>query len=180
MSVSSTDPRYPIGTFEAPASISREQIDEWIGEIEALPAEARELVTPFSRAQLETPYRPDGWTVQQVVHHMADSHLNSVIRFKWALTEERPTIKAYREERWANLADYRTEHLPLSLDLLDALHARWVVLLRGLTAADLEREFVHPDSGPMALASVVGMYAWHGKHHVAHIRTLAEREGWTG
>ena len=178
MATSSIELRYPIGPFEPPEVVTREQVSEWIDQIDALPGNARRFVTPLSTEQLETPYRPGGWTVQQVVHHMADSHLSSFIRFKWGLTEERPLIKAYYEERWAELADYRSEFLGLSLDFLDALHARWCVLLRALSEEQLAREFIHPDSGVVKLAVNVGIYAWHGRHHMAHIERLAEREGW--
>ncbi len=115
--------------------------------------------------------------MRQVVHHLADSHLNSLVRFKWTLTEDRPTIKAYFEDRWAELADY-AEPLDVTLDFLDALHRRWVVLLRSLSSQDLEREFVHPDSGPVKLAVNVGIYAWHGRHHLAHVENLLKRRVW--
>ena len=151
--------------------------DGRIVHVEQLPARLRAVVEPLTDAQLDTPYRPDGWTVRQVVHHLADSHLNSLVRFKWALTEERPTIKAYYEERWAELADYAAP-LELALAWLDTLHARWVVLLRALTPDQLAREFVHPDSGPTRLDVNVGIYAWHGRHHLAHVTSLIEREGW--
>ncbi len=171
------DLRYPIGQFEAPAEIDAGQIEAWTRDIERLPAQLRALVEPLAPEQLDTPYRPGGWTVRQVVHHLADSHLNSLVRFKWALTEDSPTIKAYWEDRWAELADY-AEPVELSLDFLDALHRRWVVLLRSLSPADLERQFVHPDSGPVQLTVNVGIYAWHGKHHLAHVDGLLRRRGW--
>jgi len=171
------DLRYPIGRFEPPAAVTAGQVEAWIGDIERLPADLRAMVEPLSPAQLDTPYRPGGWTVRQVVHHLADSHMNSLVRFKWALTEDRPTIKTYYEERWAELADY-AEPIGLSLDFLDALHRRWVVLLRSLSPADLEREFVHPDTGIVKLATNVGIYAWHGRHHLAHVENLLRRKGW--
>lgn len=114
----------------------------------------------------------------QVVHHLADSHLNSYIRFKWALTEEAPVIKAYWEDRWAELSDYRDTPIKVSLDLLENLHRRWCVLLRSLDSEDLRRIFVHPDSGPVTLEFNIGNYAWHGRHHLAHIQNLKDREGW--
>ncbi len=172
------DLQYPIGEFEAPAEITAAHIEEWIGQIERLPAELRALVEPLSADQLDTRYRPGGWTVRQVVHHVADSHMNSLVRFKWALTEDRPEIKAYFEDRWAQLADYSEVPLEVTLTFLDALHRRWVTLLRSLRPEDLEREFVHPDSGPVGLAVNVGIYAWHGRHHLAHIENLARRRGW--
>lgn len=178
MTDSISDLRYPIGTFEPPADITDEHVAAWIADIEMLPGDLRETVGPLNESQLETCYRPEGWTVRQVVHHVADSHLNSITRFKWALTEERPTIKDYREDRWAELQDYRETPVGVSLDLLDALHTRWCVLLRSLSRMDLQREFVHPESGPVALAVNVGVYSWHGRHHLAHIRALAARENW--
>ncbi len=173
-----TDLRYPIGHFEPPKEITGEQVATWIDEIESLPGRLRDAVAPLTAEQLDTRYRSGGWTVRQVVHHLADSHLNSVIRFKWALTEERPRIKTYREELWAELPDTRDAPVEVSLDLLDALHARWCVLLRSLGDEELEREFVHPDSGPVKLATNIGIYAWHGRHHLAHIERLKIREGW--
>ncbi len=167
-----TNLRHPIGPFEAPAEITPEHIAGWIDAIEALPAQLRATVEPLAEAQLDTPYRPGGWTVRQVVHHVADSHLNSLMRFKWALTEERPTIKDYREQRWAELADAQLPVGP-SLDLLAALHTRWVALLRSLDGDDWQREFVHPESGPVALGVNVGIYAWHGRHHRAHVELVA-------
>jgi hypothetical protein len=172
------DLRYPIGPFEAPDPITPEQVTAWIDEIEHLPTALRSVVEPMSGAQLDTRYRRGGWTVRQVVHHVVDSHVNSYVRFKWALTEDRPTIKTYFEERWAELPDMVSFPVAGSLTLLEALHARWVDLLRGLSAADLQREFLHPDTGPVRLDRNVGLYAWHGRHHLAHITRLAEREGW--
>ena len=171
------DPRYPIGEFSAPPEIARDQVDAWIDDIATLPADVRRTVAPLTDAKLDTPYRPDGWTVRQVVHHLPDSHMNSLIRFKWALTEERPLIKAYDEKGWAVLPDARGPVAP-SLDLLETLHRRWVALLRSLTWEQLQREFVHPESGPVVLAASVGAYAWHGRHHLAHIQRLLARESW--
>lgn len=170
--------RYPVGKFVAPEKVSADQVEAWIDEIEGLPAKLRALVEPMTPAQLETPYRPGGWRVRQVVHHLGDSHLNSYIRFKWTLTEERPVIKPYYEDRWAQLAEYAGSPLKESLEFLEVLHARWVRLLRGLSGDDLRREFVHPESGPTRLDVNIGIYAWHGRHHMAHITGLAEREGW--
>ena len=177
MNLQRPDLRYPIGEFSLPDPVARDQVDAWIDDIAALPADLRRTVTPLTDAQLDTPYRPDGWTVRQVVHHLPDSHMNSLVRFKWALTEDRPTIKAYDEKGWAALPDSRGP-IAGSLDLLDALHRRWVSLLRGLSRVQLQREFVHPESGPATLAVTVGSYAWHGRHHLAHIERLMEREGW--
>lgn len=172
------DLQYPIGRFQPPIEGTTDQVVPWIADIESLPANLRHRVIPFSETQLDTPYRPGGWTVRQVVHHLADSHLNSFIRFKWALTEDRPVIKSYREDRWAELPDSFEVPVQVSLDLLAALHVRWCTLLRALDSQDLAREFVHPDSGPVTLALNIGIYAWHGRHHLAHIEHLAAREGW--
>lgn len=172
------DLRYPIGRFAAPPEVTPAQVSSWIDDIARLPADLRAVVDSMTPAQLETRYRPGGWRASQVVHHLADSHLNSFLRFKWALTEDRPTIKPYFEDRWAELADYREAPVATSLSLLDALHARWVRLLRALGPAELRREFVHPDSGVVRLDVNIGLYAWHGRHHLAHITRLAEREGW--
>ena len=178
MSLQPLDLRYPVGRFSAPDPITPDQVAIWIDDIAALPADLRRTVARLTDAQLDTPYRPDGWTVRQVIHHLPDSHMNSLIRFKWALTEDRPAIKAYDEKGWAVLPDSRAP-IAGSLDLLDALHGRWVSLLRGLSQAQLQREFVHPESGPATLAVTVGSYAWHGRHHLAHIERLIEREGWS-
>lgn len=170
--------RYPIGPFVRPEHLTEEVIDSWIGEIEQWPARLRQAVAYLTDEQLDTPYREGGWTIRQVVHHTADSHMNAFIRFKLALTETEPVIKPYDEAAWANLPD---SGLPVeeSLVLLDALHKRWVVLLSGLSKADLEKTFIHPDSGTVTVGENIGMYAWHGRHHLAHITSLCERKGWT-
>ena len=174
-----TDLRYPIGTFTMTPVPTRDQIAEWIDDIAAAPAALRAAVEGLSESQIETPYRPGGWTVRQVVHHVADSHLNAYTRYKLALTEDTPTIKPYDEAAWAELEDTKVVPLSVSLALLDALHTRWVALVRSLSEDDLERDFRHPEKGRiMRLDATLGMYAWHGKHHVAHITTLREREGW--
>ena len=170
--------KYPIGQFEHTGNISREDVQNWINEIAALPEQLRSTVEGLTEEQLDTPYRPEGWTVRQVVHHIADSHLNSVIRFKLTLTEDTPTIKTYFEDRWADLADYRLLSLESSLSFIASLHDRWVILLRSLDRNDLSKEFIHPDSGRVDLARNIGIYAWHGRHHVAHITNLIERMGW--
>lgn len=171
------DLRYPIGDFSFPASTTAEQRAEWIADIEKAPALLRAAVAGLTREQLTTPYRPGGWTVHQVVHHIPDSHLNSFVRFKLALTEDNPTIKAYDEARWAQLADYEGDH-EASLILLESLHERWVRLLRSMTDADYKRAFQHPERGPVRLDQNLGLYSWHGRHHVAHITRLRERMGW--
>ncbi len=170
--------RYPIGRFAAPAEVTAAHSDRWIADIERLPGDLRRVVEPLTSEQLETRYRPGGWAIRQVVHHLPESHLNSYIRFKWALTEERPLIKAYDEERWAELADVAEVPVGVSLDLLDALHRRWVGLLRSLSPRQLARAFVHPESGVVRLDVNVGIYAWHGRHHLAHIEGVARRQGW--
>ncbi|SFE20409.1 DinB superfamily protein [Paenibacillus algorifonticola] len=172
--------RFPIGLFEHEGDISRQQLDGWFADIESAPARLRAAVSDLSAEQLDTPYRPDGWTVRQVVHHIADSHMNAYMRYKLALTEETPTIRPYYEERWAELSDGRTGPVELSLALLDALHSRWLLLLRSLSREQLERAFIHPESGnTIRLNWNAGNYAWHGNHHIAHITRLRERMGWT-
>lgn len=170
-----TDLRYPVGKFEWPSVQGR---DSLIEEIAGAPARLRAAVEDLSTEQLDTPYRPGGWTVRQVVHHLADSHLNSYTRFRLALTEEQPVVKPYDEKAWAELVDARTENVDVSLRLLEALHARWVVLLRSLTPADLSLCFRHPERGVSTLAQNLGLYAWHGRHHTAQITALRERMGW--
>ena len=171
------DLRYPIGKFTVEGDVTPDRVAAWIDDIAALPADLRRTVSPLTDGQLDTPYRPGGWTVRQVVHHLADSHMNSYIRFKLALTEDRPVIKAYDEKSWAELPGSR-EPVAASLDLLAGLHRRWVDLLRSLSWAQLQREFVHPESGASGLAVMVGAYSWHGRHHLAHIQRLLERQGW--
>ena len=149
--------RYPIGRFVTPAIVSPTELESWINDIERLPGDLRSVVQSLTAEQLDTPYRPDGWSVRQVVHHLADSHLNSFIRFKWALTEDRPTIRPYFEERWAELPDSLDVPIETSLQLLGPLHERWVFLLRGLSAEQLEREFVHPESGVIRLDVNIGI-----------------------
>jgi hypothetical protein len=169
--------RYPIGRFAHPSEVSDDDLALWSGQIEALPAELRRAVDGLGDEQLDTPYRPGGWTLRQVVHHLPDSHLHAYVRFKWALTEDEPAIKTYEEARWAELADSLAP-VAVSLDLLAALHERWVTLIRALDRGQLARHFVHPEWGTVDLAHTVGSYAWHGRHHLAHVTTTREREGW--
>jgi len=171
------DLRYPIGPFVPPGPLSPDLRAQAIATIAETPARLRGAVDGLSEAQLDTPYRPGGWTVRQVTHHVPDSHLNAYIRFKLGLTEERPTIRPYDQAAWANLPDSRDPIAP-SLDLLDGLHARWVRLLRTMGAADFARRLHHPESGEMSLDDLLALYAWHGPHHVAHITSLRQREGW--
>jgi len=169
-----TDPRYPIGQFDHTDPVKRTDRERWIDEVAALPDAMRSAVMGISARQLDTPYRPGGWTLRQVIHHVPDSHLNAYVRFKWALTEDAPTIKAYNEAAWAELADIDTVPVRASLDLLEALHARWTTLLRHLTEDQWARTYVHPESGPQRLDYTAGHYAWHGRHHLAHITTALE------
>jgi hypothetical protein len=173
-----SDPSYPIGPFVRPAVFDLAFRQSAIEEIAALPGLLRTAVAGLNDAQLDTPYRDGGWTVRQVVHHVPDSHMNAYVRFRLALTEHEPTIKPYAEDRWAALPDARYAPIDWSLDLLDALHARWTILLRALTASDFQRRLVHPDMGPLDLHSVLALYDWHGRHHTAHITTLRARKGW--
>lgn len=173
-----TDPKYPIGKFSFEGKISRKQRSQWIKDIKALPKQLKDAVAGLSDEQLDTPYREGGWTVRQLVHHIADSHMNSVVRFKLALAEDNPTIKAYNEAAWATLAD---SQMPVkgSLELIKHLHARWVVLLKHMTSEDFAKTFVHPVSGKAnRLDTTLGMYAWHGKHHIAHITELKKQKNW--
>jgi len=172
------DLRYPIGRFEFSGPNSEDDRKRYIGEIEQAPGRLRAAAAGLTDAQLDTPYRPGGWTVRQVVHHVPDSHMNSYVRFRLALTEQGPTIKPYDESRWAELTDARTAPIEISLALLEWLHARWVLLLRGLTPGDFAREFRHPELGEVSLDKNLALYAWHGRHHAAHITSLRERMGW--
>jgi uncharacterized damage-inducible protein DinB len=172
------DLRYPIGKFHFDAALTEQQKGTFLDDIAATPAHLGNAVKNLSSAQLDTPYRPDGWTVRQVVHHVPDSHVNSYVRFKLALTEHEPTIKTYAEDRWAELADTNSTPLEVSLTLLESLHDRWVRLLRSLTPAEWKRTFRHPELGSMSLEKTLALYAWHGKHHVAHITALREKNGW--
>jgi uncharacterized damage-inducible protein DinB len=173
-----TDLRYPIGKFAYEGPLTKDQERASLDDIAQTPANLRAAVRGLSETQLDTPYRPDGWTVREVVHHVPDSHLNSYVRFKLALTENEPTIKPYAEDRWAQLADTRATPIEVSLTLLESLHDRWVRLLRSLTPEEWKRTFRHPDMGPMTLEKTLALYAWHGRHHVAHITALRERSGW--
>ena len=173
-----TDLRYPIGRFQPPAEIDRAQRVAWLETLESLPTDLRQATTGLNDKQLETPYRPDGWTVRQVVHHVADSHMNSYVRFRLALTEQSPVIKPYDEAAWAQLDDAKSAPLELSLALLEGVHARWVRLLRSLQEPDFARTFQHPEQGSVRLDYALGLYAWHCRHHLAHIEQTRVREGW--
>ncbi|MFB6467866.1 YfiT family bacillithiol transferase [Cytobacillus sp. Hz8] len=171
------DERYPIGKFHFEGNITSDVVKGWIQEISDLPEQLRKAVHSLDHEQLNTPYRTGGWTVRQVVHHLADSHMNAYIRFRLALTEDRPTIKPYEEGKWAELSDYELP-IEISITLLEALHTRLVVLLHSLTPFDLEKTFIHPDSGETTVGKNIGIYAWHGRHHLAHITNLCSRMGW--
>jgi uncharacterized damage-inducible protein DinB len=173
-----SDLRYPIGKFkwEGPASFA--QREHWIGEVQQAPAKLREAVITLSDARLDTPYRGGGWTVRQVVHHLADSHLNAYVRFRLALTEKEPTVKPYDQSAWALLADARISPIEPSLSLFEGLHYRWVLLLKSMQAEDFGRTFNHPENGRMALDQNLAMYAWHGRHHTGQITAVAQRLGW--
>lgn len=170
--------KYPIGRFQAPAGYEQAEVDSWIRDIEELPVLLNQVVERLTPDQIHTPYRKGGWTVGQIVHHLGDSHMNSYIRFKLALTEEQPTIKPYDQGLWAELADYELFPIADSLKFVELLHKRWVILLRALSEEQLQRTFRHPESGVVVLYKNVGIYAWHGKHHLYQIKGLVERRGW--
>lgn len=173
-----TDLRYPIGKFHFDGPTAEEEKHKAIDDIARAPANLRAAVKGLSAQQLDTPYRPEGWTVRQLAHHVPDSHLNAYVRFKLTLTEEEPTIKPYAEDRWARLADTQATPVEVSLAMLDSLHDRWIRLLRSLQPEDWKRCFRHPELGLVSLEKNLALYAWHGRHHVAHITSLRERNGW--
>ena len=172
------DLSYPIGKFDFKQTVTPGQYPGLIEEIAAAPARFRDAVRGLDDAQLDTPYRPGGWTVRQTVHHVADSHMNSFIRLRLALTEHEPTIRPTIRRRGRELADSRTAPVELSLQLIENLHARWVLLLKTLSDADFARTFRHPEIGLVRLDTNLALYAWHGRHHAAHITGLRERNGW--
>lgn len=171
------DLRFPIGEFAMPATITPAMRTAAIDAIAALPVRIRDAVAGLSQAQLDTPYRPGGWTVRQVVHHVPDSHVNAYIRFKLAMTEANPTVKPYDQDAFAALPD---QQLPIevSLSMIDAVHTRWVVLWKALAPEQFERPLYHPEIGPITIDYLLQTYSWHSRHHVAHITRLREREGW--
>ncbi|MDB5032492.1 YfiT family bacillithiol transferase [Mucilaginibacter sp.] len=167
--------KYPIGKFTPPVSYTNEDIHGWINDIKELPGKLRQVIITLNETQLDTPYRPGGWTLRQVVHHLADSHMNSLIRFKWALTEEKTVIKAYEEADWALLADYRLPVEP-SLKMLEGIHQHMVALFESFSEVQWDRYFVHPETGAnVTLKRNLSIYAWHGKHHLAHITETIKR-----
>ncbi|KAF2509922.1 YfiT family bacillithiol transferase [Flavobacterium foetidum] len=171
--------KYPIGKFTAPENYSSNYIEEKIVEIETFPNRLEKEVMHLTDEQLDTPYRPGGWTVRQVIHHCAESHMNCFIRIKWALTENNPVIKAYDEVLWAELPDDLKMPIEPTLNLLKGLHARLAFLMRNLTESDLEKTFVHPsDNSENKIKKIIGSYAWHGNHHLAHITSLKKHKNW--
>ena len=172
------DPRYPIGPMPAPETVSLAEREQAVQTIAAMSAELRSAVSGLGDAQQDTPYRDGGWTVRQVVHHVADSHINAYVRVKLALTEDKPTIKPYDQNAWVGLAD-TTLPVEVSLTLLDSLHTRWVAVLHSLTETQWERQYIHPEYGKMSsMAQVAVLYAWHGRHHTGHILQLRKARGW--
>ncbi len=174
----SSDPRYPIGEFESVLTLTPEKRSASIEAIAEVPGRLRLAVADLGDAQLDTPYREGGWTVRQLVHHIADSHMNAVMRFKLTLTEDEPTIQTYEENLWAELADTKRPPIDSSLGIIDNLHARWVILLRSIAPDQFSRKFRHPQWGCATVDFLLAQYAWHGRHHVAQITSLRERRGW--
>ena len=171
--------KYPIGKFECPEHITSLHLHNWINILEELPTKLEKLVTNLSDVQLDTPYREGGWTIRQVVHHLSDSHHHSYIRFKWALTEDKPIIKFYYEQLWAELEDAKKGPIQMSLLHLKAVHAKLVYLLKALTEEQLNKSFIHPEyNEEIVLKKNIGIYAWHSQHHYTHIKNLMERNGW--
>jgi hypothetical protein len=173
-----TDLRYPIGRFERPTEFSDTSRAAAVAAIASAPAALRRSVHGLSNSQLDTPYRPDGWTVRQLVHHVADSHVNAYVRHRLALTEDNPTIKPYDENLWAELPDSKSAPIESSLQMLEAMHERWVLSIKVMEPASFSRTLNHPERGPMTLDLMLELYAWHGAHHVAHVTDLRKREGW--
>jgi uncharacterized damage-inducible protein DinB len=172
------DLRYPVGRFQRPQSLDPQQRRAAIETIAEAPTKLRAAVAGLSDAQLDTPYRPDGWTVRQVVHHVPDSHLNAYTRFKLALTEDTPTIKTYNEAAWATLEDSKSTPVATSLALLDAVHDRWIRILRAMTRSDFSRTLKQPENGILTLDQMLALYEWHSRRHVAHVTGLRARSGW--
>lgn len=179
MILAMTDPRYPIGKYERKNTLTPAERKACIDQIAAVPQKMRDAIRGLTPQQLDTPYRDGGWTVRQVVHHVPDSHLNAYVRLKLALTEDNPVIKPYDEDAWSKLPDAQQTPVETSLQMLEALHTRWVALMRSMNDEDFRRTFRHPEHpGDFSLDGLVGLYAWHGRHHVAHITSLRERMGW--
>jgi hypothetical protein len=171
--------KYPIGQFDCPNNISPQHIESWVSILEHFPNRLENLVKYLNDKQLDTIYRPEGWTIRQVVHHVADSHHHSYTRFKWALTEDKPLIKAYYEDRWAELEDSKYAPIEMSLNHIKAIHYKLVYLLKKITQEDLNKCFVHPETNTeIKLGYNIGNYAWHSSHHYAHIENLLKQKGW--
>jgi hypothetical protein len=173
-----SDLSYPIGKWQYTPHMSCEHRAALIQQIAEAPGQMRAAIKGLSPEQLDTPYRPDGWTVRQVVHHVPESHMNAYIRFKWALTEDSPAIKAYDENAWSNTPEVNATPVDCSLAILAGLHERWVILLNSLSDKDWQRTIEHPQNGTMSLEKLLAIYAWHGRHHAAHITELRKRSGW--
>jgi hypothetical protein len=173
-----SDPRYPVGKYEKPATVDAAMRARFIDQLAATPSMLRAAVSGLDDHQLDTPYRDGGWTVRQVVHHVPDSHMNAYIRTKWALTEDKPTIKPYDENSWANLPEAKGGPIEMSLSLLEAVHRRWVACIRGVSPDLWSRQLMHPESGVMSIDQLFALYSWHGRHHVAHITSLRKAKGW--
>jgi uncharacterized damage-inducible protein DinB len=172
------DPRYPVGKFQPPATITPEQRREAVETIAALPEKLRNAVQGLTAAQIDTPYREGGWTVRQLIHHVADSHAQALMRLKWALTEDWPTVMGYNEKLWAELPDAKTAPIEWSLEIVEATHARWVLLLKTLGEAEWKRGFTHSERGRQSVEAVTLLYAWHSLHHTAHVTELRKAKGW--
>ncbi|MFD1063919.1 YfiT family bacillithiol transferase [Winogradskyella litorisediminis] len=169
--------KYPIGTFSAPKTISKSNLKNWISDIEAFPKSIEDITKNLNEVELNYNYRPEGWTIKQVVHHCADSHINSIVRFKLALTEDTPTIRPYFEDRWATLVDYEDD-INSAIQILKGVHHKLDTLLRNFTEDDLKRTFIHPEHGQsFTLAETIGTYAWHSNHHLAHIKQALKYKG---
>ncbi|MUP46453.1 putative metal-dependent hydrolase [Gramella sp. BOM4] len=171
--------KYPIGKYEFPGDVTNTEINAWIEVLDEFPGKLDELVRPLSDVQLNTPYRLQGWTIRQLVHHIADSHMNALLRFKWTLTEKKPTIKAYDQVAFSLLADSLWAPVDISLDFIQVLHSKWIFLLDRMNHKDFEREFIHPETQEtIKLTWLLGHYAWHSEHHYAHIETILKKKGW--
>jgi uncharacterized damage-inducible protein DinB len=173
-----TDLRYPIGKFQPKPQLTDDERQALIHQLAEAPVKLQQSVSGLMEEQLDTPYRPEGWTVRQVIHHLPDSHLNAYVRMKLAMTEQQPTIKPYEQELWAELSDAKTAPIEMSLTLFESLHKRWVLFLQSLKSSDFARTINHPESGVMNLEKILQLYAWHGRHHTAQITSLRERMGW--
>lgn len=170
--------KYPVGKYDAPGEITDDQVNQWIQTLEALPDQLKKIVGNLSYDELELQYRPASWNIKQLVHHLADSHMNSFVRFKLIVTEDTPTIRPYNEKEWARTADANNEDIMDSIEILEGMHRRWVLLLKSLSPEDRKRTFFHPEyEGPLTLEWMIGLYDWHSRHHLAHIKQAIELDG---